>query len=100
MLTAETYFQSLFGISEPYVYDASYVKLREVRLDFEVPSRWTNRFGTEGMNIALTGRNLVTWTDVPNIDPEFAYASSNYQGIEYAIPSNPRSIGLSISVRP
>jgi TonB-linked SusC/RagA family outer membrane protein len=98
--TSEEYFQILFGIAEPYVYDAGYVKLRELRLGFEVPAKWTNRLGTSGLNIALTGRNLVTWKNVPNIDPEFAYASNNYQGIEYAIVSNPRSIGLSVQVRP
>jgi hypothetical protein len=52
------------------------------------------------MNIALTGRNLITWKNVPNIDPEFALSSNTYQGIEYALVSNPRTIGLSIQVRP
>lgn len=99
-VTSEYYFQHLFGISTPYVYDAGYVKLRELRLGFDVPARWSQRFGAEGMNIALTGRNLITWKNVPNIDPEFALASNNYQGVEYALVSNPRSIGLSIQVRP
>ncbi len=48
----------------------------------------------------MTGRNLLTWTDVPNIDPEFTYTSGNFQGIEYAIPANPRSIGFSVRVTP
>jgi hypothetical protein len=99
-VTSEQYFQSLFGIVTPYVYDAGYVKLRELRLGFDVPSSWTQRFGTEGMSIALTGRNLITWKNAPNIDPEFAYSTNNWQGVEYALVSNPRSIGLSIQVRP
>jgi len=99
-VTSEEYFQNLFGIAEPYVYDASFAKLREVRLGFEVPSKWTNRLGTSGVNVSLTGRNLLTWTKVPNIDPEFAYSSGNWQGIEYAIPSNPRTVGITVQVRP
>jgi TonB-linked SusC/RagA family outer membrane protein len=99
-VSSEYYFQHLFGISTPYVFDAGYVKLRELRLGFDVPTSWSRRFGTEGMNIALTGRNLITWKNVPNIDPEFALSSNNYQGIEYALVSNPRTIGLSIQVRP
>jgi outer membrane receptor protein involved in Fe transport len=100
ILTSESYFQNLFGIAEPYVYDASYVKLRELRVGFDLPSRFARMVGARGINFAVTGRNLHTWTDVPNIDPEFAYSSGNFQGIEYAIPSNPRSIGFSFRVRP
>jgi len=52
------------------------------------------------MSIAITGRNLHTWTNVPNIDPEFTYSSGNFQGIEYAIPSNPRTIGFNVRITP
>jgi len=99
-VTAEDYFQGRFGVIEDYVYDASYVKLRELRLGYDLPGSLTRRLGGGNVNIALTGRNLALWTDVPNIDPEFAYSSGNFQGIEYAIPSNPRSIGVSIRVTP
>ncbi|MGI9179788.1 MAG: SusC/RagA family TonB-linked outer membrane protein [Longimicrobiaceae bacterium] len=99
-LESEEYFQGIFGVAEPYVYDASYVKLRELRFGFDLPARWTRAINTQNVNVAITGRNLVTWTDVPNIDPEFAYSSGNFQGIEYAIPSNPRSVGFSVRVRP
>lgn len=97
---SEYYFQSLFGVMEPYIYDASYVKLRELRVGFDVPPRLLGRLKAESASIALTGRNLALWTDVPNIDPEFAYSSSNNQGIEYAIPANPRSVGISVRITP
>jgi len=98
---SETYFQNAtIGILEPYVFDGSFVKLREMRFGFDIPSRLAGRLGTENINVAITGRNLITWTDVPNIDPEFAYSSSNFQGFEYAIPANPRSVGISVRVRP
>jgi TonB-linked SusC/RagA family outer membrane protein len=101
-VSPEDYFQagSWFYTVEPYIYDASYVKLREVRLGFDLPQRWTGRLNTQNINIALTGRNLLTWTDVPNVDPEFAYSSGNVQGLEYAIPATPRSIGVSVRIRP
>jgi hypothetical protein len=99
-LTSEQYFQGLFPAIEPFVYDASYVKLRELRVGFEFPTRWANRFNAQSVSIAITGRNLKTWTDVPNIDPEFAYSSGNLQGLEYAIPSNPRSLGFNVRITP
>ncbi len=100
-VTAETYFQSLFHLIEPYIYDGSYVKLRELRLSYELPARWAAWFlGAHAASIAVTGRNLVTWKHVPNVDPEFAYNSSNFQGMEYMIPSNPRSIGFNLRIVP
>jgi len=100
-VTAETYFQSLFHLIEPYIYDGSYVKLRELRLSFELPAKWAGWFlGAHAASISVTGRNLVTWKHVPNVDPEFAYSSSNFQGLEYMIPSNPRSIGFNLRIVP
>jgi TonB-linked SusC/RagA family outer membrane protein len=100
-ITAETYYQSLFHLIEPYIYDGSYVKLRELRVSYNLPSSWAGRFlGARTASIALTGRNLMTWKKVPNVDPEFTYSSGNNQGMEYMIPSNPRSIGVNVRIIP
>jgi TonB-linked SusC/RagA family outer membrane protein len=99
--TAESYYHSLFGFTERYVYDAGYVKLREVRLGYNLPSSWASRImGAQSASIALTGRNLKMWTNVPNIDPEFAYSSTNDQGIEVNMSPNPRSIGINLRIVP
>jgi TonB-linked SusC/RagA family outer membrane protein len=100
-ITAERYFHGLFGFTENYVYDAGYVKLRELRLSYALPGNWANRIlGARAASIALTGRNLVTWKDVPNIDPEFAYSSRNDQGIEVNMSPNPRSFGMNLRLVP
>jgi hypothetical protein len=100
-ITAERYYHGLFGFTERYVYDASYVKLREVRLSYNLPSSLASRImGAHGASIAITGRNLKMWTKVPNIDPEFAYSSGNDQGIEVNMSPNPRSIGFNLRIVP
>jgi TonB-linked SusC/RagA family outer membrane protein len=100
-VTAERYFHGLFGHTEKYVYDAGYVKLREVRLSYNLPESWANRImGAREASFALTGRNLKMWTNVPNIDPEFAYSSRNDQGIEVNMSPNPRSIGFNLRIVP
>ena len=99
-VTSEKYFQASFPAIEPYIYDNNWVKLREVRVGFDLPNRWANRINAESMSIAVTGRNLYLWTNVPNIDPEFTYSTGNFQGIEYAIPSNPRTIGFNVRITP
>ena len=82
-------------------YDAGYVKLREVRVSYNLPTRWASRImGARAASIALTGRNLYMWTNVPNIDPEFAYSSRNDQGIEVNMSPNPRSFGFNLRIIP
>jgi TonB-linked SusC/RagA family outer membrane protein len=101
VITAEEYYHGLFGYTERYVYDASYVKLRELRLSYNLPASLANRImGAHGATIAFTGRNLKMWTNVPNIDPEFAYSSRNDQGIEVNMSPNPRSIGFNLRIVP
>ena len=100
-ITAEEYFHGLFAYTEAYTYDASYVKLREMRLSYNLPATWASKFmGARAASIALIGRNLKMWTNVPNIDPEFAYSSRNDQGIEVNMSPNPRSFGFNLRIIP
>ncbi len=99
-VTSEDYFQSFFELHERYVYDDTWTKLRELRVSYELPVRIANKMYAQSASIALVGRNLYTWTKVPNIDPEFGYSTGNYQGMEFAALPNPRSIGFSIRLTP
>jgi hypothetical protein len=99
-VTSERYFQNIFPVMEPYVYDASYVKLRELRFGVDLPAAWASKFNARAVSFAITGRNLHTWTKVPNIDPEFSYTIGNFQGVEFGALPNTRSWGVSFRVTP
>jgi len=99
-VTAERYFQNIFPVMEPYVYDASYVKLRELRFGLDLPAAWASMVNARAVSVAITGRNLHTWTNVPNIDPEFSYTIGNFQGVEFGALPNTRSWGVSFRVTP
>ncbi|QZE13480.1 SusC/RagA family TonB-linked outer membrane protein [Halosquirtibacter laminarini] len=64
------------------VFDASYIKLREVTFGYTFPNKMTGPI--RNLNISLYGRNLAVWgLDNPDFDPESAVTSSgNVQGIE------------------
>jgi TonB-linked SusC/RagA family outer membrane protein len=55
-----------------YVEDASFMKLREVTLSFEVPSTIVARFGrgVRSADLSFSGRNLWTHTNYTGMDPE------------------------------
>jgi len=99
-VSAQNYWRGLSGIAEAFTYDASFVKLREIRLGYQVPRRITDRLGVSRMNMAFVGRNLFLWTDVPNIDPETSFNPGNAQGYEWGQFPSARSFGLSVSVTP
>lgn len=100
-VTSEYYFQNgLFPLHEEYTYDASYVKLRELRVGFDLPESIAGRLRAQAINLSFVGRNLWLSTDVPNIDPEFAYSNGNFQGMEFAALPNARSLGINLRVTP
>ena len=99
-VTTETYWSATFEIHELYVYDDSWIKLREVTLGYDLPQKWANFLHASSANIAVVGRNLWTHTNVPNIDPEFSYQSGNVQGFEFAALPNPRSLGFNLRITP
>jgi TonB-linked SusC/RagA family outer membrane protein len=97
----QDYFGRNYGNQESGIDDATYLKLREVRLGYELPESMMARFGFSGGDIALIGRNLFLWApNIDNIDPETAFDASNVQGIEFGQYPTSRSFGLSISIRP
>ncbi|WP_421824255.1 SusC/RagA family TonB-linked outer membrane protein [Flagellimonas oceanensis] len=55
---------------EAATYDATYVKLREVSLGYSIPKSFLDKLGIVSARIALVGRNLLLFSDVPTIDPE------------------------------
>ncbi len=99
-VTAEDYYQNLFEIHEAFIYDDSWVKLRELRFAVELPSSFADRLRMSALSIALVGRNLWTHSNVPNIDPEVSYQTGNYQGSEFAALPNTRSLGFNVRITP
>jgi len=98
--TSQRYWAALYGNHESHIFDASFVKLREMTLAYDIPAGTTRRLGLSRMNLALIGRNLALWAKAPHIDPETAFDASNVQGLEFAQMPTARSIGLSVTVTP
>ncbi|MDD2437824.1 MAG: SusC/RagA family TonB-linked outer membrane protein [Massilibacteroides sp.] len=100
---AQTYYQSITNnnIAEEFIYNASFLKLRELSLGYEFPKSVLNKMKVlKGLNVSLVGRNL--WTIIKhtnNIDPESAYNNSNGQGLELNGYPATRSIGFNVNVK-
>ena len=95
----EDFFGRNYGINEASIDDASYIKLREVRLGYQLPTSWVSWTGFSAGSFSLIGRNLALWSNIENIDPETAFDASNVQGIEFGQFPSVRSWGFSLSLR-
>jgi len=83
----------------PFIYDASYVKLREVSLGYTIPKSVFGGAKINSIYVSVFGRNLLTFNkDLPNIDPESMYTSGNGQGFEYGSLPSRQSYGFNIKV--
>jgi len=71
-------------VTRVYYLDASYWKLREVSLTYELPRAPTRRVlpGADVARITLTGRNLMTWTRFPGTDPEYDNFGALPRGVQ------------------
>ena len=100
-VTAEDFNHNVYPINEAAVYKSGFVKLREVRFSFETPQRFAARLHATSLNIAFVGRNLMTWTDFPNYDPENATNASNGgQGFDMGAMPTTRSFGFNLTITP
>ncbi|CAL2106432.1 SusC/RagA family protein [Tenacibaculum sp. 190524A02b] len=81
------------------VFDASYVKLRELALSYNFPSEITDRLNISTLSISLIGRNLaILHRNVNHFDPESTYAAGNVQGLEIGTLPTTRSYGVNVKL--
>jgi TonB-linked SusC/RagA family outer membrane protein len=102
ILPAQRYYKAVYSssLNESSVYDASFIKLREVRLGYALPQELVHKLKLQAVNVTLTARNL--WyidKKVPNIDPETAFNTGNGQGLETLQIPTVRSLGVNLKVQ-
>jgi hypothetical protein len=98
------YYGNAFGwaraAKDLHVYDASYLKLREVSLSYSVPSDMIASYGIQGLDIGLSGRNLaILWKNAPYTDPEAGLSAGNIQGYQSGAWPAVRQIGWNVNIK-
>lgn len=86
---------------EEYLFDATWVKLRELSLSYQLPKRWLGKTPLGSVSISAIGRNLLLFTPKENVysDPELSsFGVDNAQGFDFRQIPSARSFGGSIRV--
>lgn len=87
-------------IHEPFIYDASFIKLRELSLSYQLPKSLMEKWKIKGATVGIYGTNLwLIYSKVPNVDPETMLTNGNGQGYELYSYPNRRSFGFSLNVK-
>lgn len=88
------------GILTPFLYDASYVKVRELSLLYNIPKSVLGKLKIANASIGFVSRNpFIISKKVPNVDPDSNYNNGNGQGFEYGSLPSRRSWGLNLNIR-
>ncbi len=57
-------------VVDAYLYDASYLRLKTLEIGYTLPRTWLDKININNARVFVSGNNLLTFTDVPQIDPE------------------------------
>lgn len=87
------------GVSEDYIFDSSWVRLRETSLSYRLPGALLDNSFLSGGSITASARNLFVITDYPGIDPETNLTgASNGIGLDYFNQPNTKSYALTVKL--
>lgn len=83
-----------------FVYDASYVKLREVSLTYTFPAQAMENSVFAGASFGLVGNNLwIISKNLPHADPEAGTTSGNLQGWQSGVLPTTRNFGFNLTLQ-
>lgn len=99
-VSASQFYNNFFdrGNEASSVYDASYVKLRQVGIYYTFNDEVTSKIGFQGLKVGIIGNNLMLFTENPHVDPELnGVQDRNFTyGVEDMSYPSSRSIGISL----
>ncbi len=102
-VAASAYYDNYYQISnaETNIFDASFLKIREVRFEFNLPQRLLSKLGIRQTSVALFGRDLFNFTRFPGFDPEGGNLNSGTltPGVELTQFPSTRSMGANLTFK-
>ncbi|MBX2914851.1 MAG: SusC/RagA family TonB-linked outer membrane protein [Cyclobacteriaceae bacterium] len=103
---ADQYWKSLFGVSEQWIYDATFVKMRELRIGYNIPASFlTKTKYLKAASVALVANNpFLIYSKVDGIDPteiggDLVEARNNGSWVESGNLPGTRSLGVDIRLK-
>jgi TonB-linked SusC/RagA family outer membrane protein len=86
-------------MSDRFLESASYLRLQNVRLGYNLPSRWARYAKLNHLKVFVSGQNLYVFTKYSGLDPEVGSLNQNptLQNIDYGRYPTPRVISFGLN---
>lgn len=102
-LSAENYYQTIGGeyaIAEEFLYDASYIKLKELSISYSLPARVLKKTPLSAVRFSMVGRNLLyLLKHTPGTSPEGGFDTTIFsQAIDFTSVPYSRTLGVAVNV--
>ncbi|MBU3927194.1 MAG: SusC/RagA family TonB-linked outer membrane protein [Bacteroidetes bacterium] len=87
--------------NKKFVYDATYIKLREVVISYSIPQKVMAKSSwIHGATFSIVGSNLwIIQKDLPHADPEASQSSGNVQGWQSGVMPALRNVGFTVNLQ-
>ncbi len=96
---SEKYWNALGGGAEPWMYDATNVRLRELSIGYTLPRKLLAKTPIQGLKLSFIGRNLwMIHSKTKGFDPEAGFSTGNAQGFEFGSMPTLRSLGFNVNL--
>jgi hypothetical protein len=83
-----------------FVYNTTYVKLREIVLTYSIPAKTLEKSPLNGVSFSLVANNVwIISKDLPHADPESSQGAGNVQGWQSGVMPTTRNIGLTVNLQ-
>ncbi|MBR9999959.1 MAG: SusC/RagA family TonB-linked outer membrane protein [Cyclobacteriaceae bacterium] len=83
-----------------FVYDASYLKLRELALTYNFPRSLIDQTPLTGASLSFIGSNLwIIDKNLPHADPEASQSSGNIQGWQSGVMPTTKNYGFNVKIQ-
>lgn len=90
--------------SSQWIYNGSYIRLKNISLGYTVPKSLLSGAGIRSLRLYVSAQNLLTISDYPGVDPEVAYRSGGAEarntnvGLDYGSYPNAKSVTFGLNL--
>lgn len=102
-VSASSYYENVYAINnaEMNIYDCTYLKLREARIEYTLPQNLLKKIGINQTSVAIYGRDLFNITKFPGFDPEGGNLNSGTltPGVELMQFPSTRNMGINLTLK-
>ena len=88
-------------MSDWYVENGSYVRLKNLTIGYTLPSEWTKKITINNLRFFVAAQNLFTITGYSGLDPEIGEINNSplYKGCDMGFYPQPRTFMFGLSLK-